>query len=194
MSLIKREFFLQPTTEVARQLLGQTLVCESTSGHAAGRIVETEAYLDGDPGSHAWQRRTSRNAPMFGPPGTVYVYQIYGLYFCLNLVTQPEDIPEAVLIRALEPGAGLDLMRRRRGRAGRKDLCSGPGKLAQALGVDLRHNWGAITSPPLYLLRNEEPAGPISVGTRIGLSKGKGDEALLRFGLRDSEYLSRRFT
>ncbi len=188
---LPREFYLQPTVKVARDLLGQLLVHDSPEGRTAGVIVETEAYLVDDPGSHAHRGRTPRNEVMFAAPGTIYVYRIYGVHWCLNAVTQPEGVPEAVLLRALEPVTGIDLMRQRRGRKRLTDLCSGPGKLCQALGVTGAHNRGDLTSPPLYIARWSE-AAEHHVGRRIGLPPGQGDQAPLRFGVAGSPYLSKK--
>ncbi|HEY3396273.1 MAG TPA: DNA-3-methyladenine glycosylase [Armatimonadota bacterium] len=192
--ILPADFYLQPTVEVARGLLGQLLVHEQPEGATAGIIVETEAYLVGDPGSHAWRGQTQRNAPMYAAPGTIYVYRIYGVHWCLNLVTQPAGVPEAVLIRALEPVAGLDLMRRRRGRESLRELCSGPGKLTQALDIDDRYDGGDITSPPLTVRRGPGDPAEITSGVRIGIHPDRGGRELLRFGLAGSRYLSRRFS
>ncbi len=190
---LPRRFYRQPTVQVARGLLGQLLVHDELEGLTTGVIVETEAYLVGDPGSHAHHGRTARNAVMFARPGTIYIYRIYGVHWCLNLVTQPEGTPEAVLIRALEPVAGVDLMRQRRGVERPRDLCSGPGKLSQALGLTDAANWGDITSPPLFVAHWSRSLADHHLGPRIGLPPGQGDELPLRFGLTGSEYLSRRF-
>lgn len=190
---VEREYYLQPTEAVARGLIGKVLVHRTREGLAAGIIVETEAYLHGDPGSHAFRGPTARNQPMFGAPGTSYVYQIYGVHFCLNVVCQAEGVPEAVLIRALEPVVGLKLMARRRGVSVMKDLCSGPAKLAQALGVGLRHNRLDLTHPPLWIA--ETGSKPeVATGRRIGLAPHRGAEAHLRFALTGSPYLSRRIS
>lgn len=193
LPIVPRDFYLRPTVEVAQGLLGQVLIHRHPAGLTAGIIVETEAYLEGDPGSHASRSRTPRNAPMFARPGTIYVYRIYGVHCCLNVVTQPEGAPEAILIRALEPVAGLDLMRQRRGVNRPEDLCSGPGKLVQALGIGLEHNWGDLTSPPLYVADYAPASAPVAVGKRIGLTADRGGEAALRFGLAGSKFLSRKF-
>ena len=193
LPVLPRRFYLRPTVEVARGLLGQLLVHDQPEGLTASVIVETEAYLVEDPGSHAHRGRTPRNEVMFGPPGTIYIYRIYGVHWCLNVVTRPEGTPEAVLIRALEPVAGIDLMRRRRGVDRLRDLCSGPGKLCQALGLTDEFNRGDITSPPLFVARWNRGPAEHHVGPRIGLPPGKGDESPLRFGLAGSGYLSRRF-
>jgi DNA-3-methyladenine glycosylase len=189
---LPRKFYLQPTVAVARALLGRVLIHDQPLGLTAGLIVETEAYLADDPGCHAYRGRTPRNDPMFGEPGSIYVYQIYGVHYCLNLVTQPEGVPEAVLIRALEPLAGLELMRRRRGRTRLKDLCSGPAKLTEALGIDLTHNRGDATRPPLWVASDARRDGEVAAGRRIGLGSHQGAEAPLRFVLAASPFVSRR--
>lgn len=184
--------------QVARDLLGCLLVHETTRGTCAGRIVETEAYLSrDDPGCHAARGKTPRNDPMFGPPGAAYVYFVYGMHHCFNVVTGPEGVPEAVLIRALEPTEGLDLMRARRGVEGLRDLCSGPAKLCRALGIDRDQNRADLVRGPLFIARPAPPqdrpsADGIIVTARIGLPPGKGDSLPLRFFLADSEFISRR--
>lgn len=186
------EFYLQPTTEVARELLGCLLVHRTPEATMVGRLVETEAYLaDEDPGCHAARGRTARNEPMFGPPGTIYVYRIYGMHLCMNLVTGPEGIAEAVLLRAAEPLAGIEEMRQRRGRHALKDLCSGPAKLVQAFGVGLEHNRRAITREPLFVAAAPEPPGEVTVTTRIGLGAGCGEELMLRYLIADDPWVSR---
>src|SRR5688500_19338172 len=131
---LTREFYERPTIEVARELLGQVVVSTSPPGRTAGRIVETEAYLGADdPASHAARLRTGRVEVMWGEPGIAYVYRSYGIHAMLNIVTEPLGTTGAVLIRALEPMIGVDLMRVRRCLDGERLLCSGPGKLCQAL-------------------------------------------------------------
>lgn len=199
-SPLPHSFYLQPTPDVARALLGCLLIHESPEGATGGIIVETEAYLAvDDPGCHAAIGRTRRNEVMFGPPGHAYVYSIHQC-LCLNLVTAPEDVPEAVLLRALEPTLGLDLMRKRRGVEKLKDLCSGPGKLTRALGVTLADNGREVTAPPLYVQRTagfparsglESPRSIVQT-TRVGLRPEKGADLPLRFYLAGSPYISRR--
>ena len=187
---LPRDFFARPTLVVARALLGQVLVHESPEGVAAGRIVEAEAYLGpSDPASHAY-RRTRRSLVMWGPPGHAYVYFTYGNHFCINVVTEHEGVAGAVLIRALEPVAGVDLMRRRRGVDRLTDLCSGPGKLTQALGISGRHNGQDMTAPPLYVAR-----GALRDGERVGRSPRVGITRAAdwpwRFYVEGSPFLSR---
>jgi DNA-3-methyladenine glycosylase len=180
---------------LARDLLGTVLVHDSPEGRTAGRIVETEAYLRDDPACHAARGRTPRNAPMFGPPGRSYIYLIYGMYRCFNVVTAPEGVGEAVLVRALEPLAGLELMGRRRGTEDARALCSGPGKLVIALGLDASHNdldlrEGAVRLLPEKSFAWKGPKGNIKVTTRIGITQGSG--LPLRFFLDGNPFISRK--
>ncbi|MEI6310420.1 MAG: DNA-3-methyladenine glycosylase [bacterium] len=165
------EVFLKgDTLTVAQQLIGTLLFHVSMDGPAGGIIVETEAYLGpDDQASHAFRGRTRRTETMFGPPGFAYIYLIYGMYNCLNVVTEPEGYPAAVLIRALEPCMGQDLMRRRRPRARREEeLANGPGKLCQALEVERGMNgWNLRTSA--LRLAPGRVAGEIGAGPRIGV-------------------------
>ena len=171
------EYYLQNTREAAKQLLGQLLVRTLPTGETlSGVIVETEAYLTDDPACHAYRGQTPRNAAMFGPPGHAYVYFTYGLHMMLNLVCAPEGVAEAVLIRALEPVAGIDLMRLNRGGvAETRQLTNGPGKLAQALALTrLTHNGLSVTEPggELFVLPHTPPPFEIVETTRIGISQG----------------------
>ena len=199
-------FYARPADEVARDLLGAVLVSTTGGALVSGRIVETEAYLGPhDAASHAAERtgRTARNASMFGPPGIAYVYRIYGLHWCLNAVTGPEGYPAAVLIRALEPLEGIEVMRRRRGlrpaesaggprqRQGRdRELTRGPARLAQALGIDGALDGHRLQDPPLVLAEGErvDPAA-IAVGPRIGVTRAV--DWPLRFYIRDNPWVSR---
>lgn len=177
-------FFARDVDVVARALIGTTLMF----GNTGGIIVETESYDPSDPASHSYgERRTTRNAVMFGPPGHVYVYFIYGMYWCLNFVCTDAS---AVLIRALEPTHGLAAMARRRGTDDPRTLCSGPGKLCQALGITGLHNGLSLYAPPFALYRRaKEP--PVSSGVRIGLTKAA--DLPRRYGQAGSRYLSRPF-
>ncbi len=176
-------FFDRPALAVAPDLIGATLTVDGVGG----TIVETEAYDRDDPASHSFGGPTKRNAAMFGPPGHAYVYFIYGVHWCLNAVCEPGS---AVLIRALEPTAGLDVMAARRSQTAPRALCSGPGKLAQALAVGPAQNGLPLDAPP-FELRPQGDAADVVVGPRIGITRGV--EAPWRFGLAGSAFLSRRF-
>ncbi|MBM3667525.1 MAG: DNA-3-methyladenine glycosylase [Actinobacteria bacterium] len=164
---LEAAFFDRSVHEVAPELVGCTLAI----GDCAGVIVETEAYDATDPACHAFGGRTARNEVLFGPPGRAYVYLSYGVHSLLNAVAEPEGSAAAVLIRALEPVAGLERMRERRGRE--DELCSGPGRLTEALGVGLELNGSGLDSPPFELLAPERGWGSVEVvaGPRIGITK-----------------------
>jgi len=176
-----RDFFDRPVLEVAPALIGATLLFAG----AGGPIVEVEAYDETDPASHSFRGPTPRNAVMFGPPGHAYVYKIYGIHYCLNFVCRPGS---AVLIRALRPEAGLAAMHARRGGLPEKLLCSGPGRLAQALGIDLMQNGLPLDRAPFAVLA-AEAAPAVATGTRIGITRGV--ETPWRFVLAGSPFLSR---
>ncbi len=154
-------------------MLGKILVHETPNGRMAGRIVETEAYTRDDPACHACRGITKRNAAMFGDPGHAYVYFTYGFHFCLNFVTQPKGIGEAVLIRALEPLEGLDTMwlnrKKSRSKSDAVYLCSGPGKLTQALGIDISLNCADLLGSDLYVLDDTPDLGEVIARPRIGI-------------------------
>jgi DNA-3-methyladenine glycosylase len=186
---LERAFYERPTIDVARDLLGQVLVSETPQGRAAGRIVETEAYLGAeDPASHAARLRTGRVEAMSGEPGIAYVYRSYGIHAMLNVVTEPLGATGAVLIRALEPLIGINLMRIRRGLEEERLLCSGPGKLCQALaiGLDL-HGTDLVTSDRLWLAPGEPPSD-VSTSGRIGISRGQAHP--WRFWITDNPHVS----
>jgi DNA-3-methyladenine glycosylase len=183
---LTRDFFARSAHEVAPDVIGATLLVDGVGG----RIVEVEVYDPDDPASHAFGGRTARNAAMFGPPGHAYVYRSYGIHWCLNLVCAAEGRAEAVLVRALEPVRGLDVMRARRGVVAERALCSGPGKLCQALAVTGAHDGLALDAPPFALLERDAPA-PIVTGPRIGISRAA--ELPWRYGLAGSPFLSRPF-
>lgn len=177
--------FTRPVVDVARDLLGATLLVDGIGGI----IVETEAYARDDPASHSFRGPTARNAAMFGAPGHAYVYRSYGIHWCFNIVGGAEP-GSAVLVRALEPIHGLDSMRARRGSADPWLLCAGPGRLCQALGLSAVHDGLALDRPPFALLqRGSEPA--IVAGPRIGIARGV--DAPWRFGIAGSRFLSRAF-
>jgi DNA-3-methyladenine glycosylase len=172
--------------EVAPDLIGATLLVDGVGGV----IVELEAYDQEDPASHGFRGRTARNAAMFGPPGHAYVYRSYGIHWCLNFVCAEPDRADAVLIRALEPTHGVDAMRERRGLEQMTALCSGPGKLCQALAITRAHDGCALDEPP-FELREREDAPRIVTGPRIGITRAA--ELTWRYGLEGSPFLSRRF-
>jgi DNA-3-methyladenine glycosylase len=177
-----RNFFERDAITVARDLLG----CQLLVNGAGGRITETEAYFPDDEASHSFRGPTRRNGAMYGPPGNVYIYRIYGMYWCLNFVCHPGS---AVLIRALEPEIGIVPMIERRGTDAPRALCSGPGKLCQALGIDIAINDITLDRPP-YEIHPSAPV-PIVAGKRIGITKNA--EAPWRFGIQGSHYLSKPF-
>jgi len=186
-SALTRAFYARPTATVARELLGKVLV----HGCAAGRIVETEAYLGlDDPAAHASRGITARTRVMFGPPGHAYVYLSYGMHECLNLVAEPEGSPGCVLIRALEPLAGVETMRSRRGAARRvEDLANGPGKLTRAMDITRRHYGVDITRGGLTVrVFKMEPAIRISTTPRIGITRST--DWPLRFLIEDNAFVS----
>jgi len=183
--VLRTDFFARSVHDVAPDLIGVTLLVDGIGG----RIVEAEAYDHEDPASHGYRGRTERNASMFGPPGHAYVYRSYGIHWCLNLVCEEEGVANAVLIRALEPTYGLDEMRRRRGVDDPRLLCSGPGKLCQALGVTREHDGLPLDRPPFELIaRGETPE--VAAGPRVGLTKAV--DVPWRYGLAGSRFLSRR--
>lgn len=173
---LPRAFYDRPTLDVAPDLIGTIIVCRTPEGVAAGRIVEVEAYLGReDPASHAYRGPTPRAKIMYGEAGHAYVYFSYGMHACMNVVTDREGVGGAFLLRAIEPIAGLDLMRRRRGRDAPKDLGSGPGKLTAALGITLAMNGTDLTTGagPLHLAARDRPPGPIERSVRIGISRAR---------------------
>lgn len=172
--------FLQPTSDIARRLIGCYLGRATETGWVWGRILETEAYLaQGDPASHSHRGPTPRNAAMFGPPGWSYVYFIYGTYHCFNVVTQPAGVGEAVLIRAIEPVAGIDWMQANRPVTNARQLANGPGKLCQALALDRAHNGLDLLHGDVLRLAPGDPPPEIAVGRRVGINAAQ--ELPLRF-------------
>lgn len=190
-----RGFFGRPAVEVAQALLGCVLVREIDGHCLRGRIVETEAYIGpDDTASHAHRGRTPRNQVMFGPPGYGYIYLVYGLHSMFNVVTDSPEFPAAVLVRAIEPQAGLELMRRRRGRPDR-ELTNGPGKLCQALAIDTSLNGIDLTEGRgLWLEAGPSPAAAdVASGPRIGIGYAADEDqrAPRRFWLRGNPFVSR---
>jgi DNA-3-methyladenine glycosylase len=183
---LRRGFFDRSVHRVAPDLIGATLLVDGVGGV----VVEVEAYHHTDPAAHSYRGPTERNAVMFGPPGYAYVYRSYGIHWCLNFVCEEESSASAVLIRALEPNAGLAAMRRRRGLHEPRALCSGPGKLCEALGVTIKHNGLALDRAP-FELRTRARKPYIAVGVRIGITKAA--EQPWRYGLKNSPFLSKPF-
>jgi DNA-3-methyladenine glycosylase len=204
MTIIQQDFYARPTLTVARELLGQRLVRQLDEQRLSGLIVETEAYIGpDDSASHAYhQRNSSRAGVMFGPPGRTYVYFIYGMHFMLNIVTEPQSFPAAVLIRAIEPQEGIDLMQTNRSPNHRliaatpHRLTSGPAKLCQALKIDKElNNWDVTLGQKLWL----EPAAAIPdtavmTGPRIGIDYAQPEDRVApwRFWVRDNRFVSKR--
>lgn len=183
---LRRDFFDRSVHDVAPELIGASLMV----GGVGGIIVEVEAYHHTDPAAHSYRGRTERNAVMFGPPGHAYVYRSYGIHWCLNFVCEEEGSASAVLIRALAPTAGLATMRRRRDVKDERVLCSGPGKLCEALHVTQAHNNLPLDRAP-FDLRARSAEVAIHVGPRIGITKAA--DLPWRYGLAGSPFLSRRF-
>jgi DNA-3-methyladenine glycosylase len=190
---IGRSFYQQPTLDVARQLLGKHLVRKHRDGTTVGRIVETEAYIGpDDKACHASRGRTPRTQIMFGSAGYAYVYLIYGFHYMLNIVTEAVDSPAAVLIRAVEPLKGVELMAARRGTKERRNLASGPGKLCQAFAVDRTLNGNDLCGQVLYLLDPRDPAPKFVTTPRIGVDyAGEWTHKPWRFVIRGNEFVSR---
>jgi DNA-3-methyladenine glycosylase len=192
---LSRSFYARDSLELAPALLNKLLVHDDpVAGRIAARIVETEAYRGADdPGSHAYRGPTPRTAVMFGPPGHLYVYLSYGNHWCMNVVCGDDGVASAVLVRGAAPVEGLDAMRQRRVKARRdRDLCSGPGRLAQALGVDKAFDGADLTRGPLYVVDDGVPP-PLHSGVseRVGLSLGRGHEHLWRFFVAGDPNVSR---
>src|SRR5450432_3544628 len=183
---LKRSFFARSVHEVAPDLIGATLLVDGVGGV----IVEVEAYHHSEPAAHSFNGPTPRNQVMFGPPGFSYVYRSYGIHWCVNFVCEKAGSASAVLIRALQPTHGIPAMRRRRGLHDERSLCSGPGKLCEALGITDKHNGLALDAPPLAL---HARIGKVDVvtGLRIGITKAV--ELPWRYGLKGSKFLSKPF-
>jgi DNA-3-methyladenine glycosylase len=184
--LLKRASFARGVHEIAPDLIGATLLVDGVGGV----IVEVEAYHHTDPAAHSFRGPTPRNLVMFGPPGFAYVYRSYGIHWCVNFVCEKAGSASAVLIRALQPTHGIPTMRRRRGLHDERALCSGPGKLTEALGITGAHNGLALDAPPIALHARAGKAD-IVAGVRIGITKAV--ELPWRYGLKGSKFLSKPF-
>lgn len=203
MQCLSQDFYHQYDTLIlAQKLLGCTLVHDSFEGRTAGIIVETEAYLTDDPACHAYRKKTIRNAAMFGIAGTVYVYQIYGMHYCVNIVSAEEGRGEAVLVRALEPIEGIELMQARRrvkmedklirqSAFELKNLCNGPAKLVQAMGISIpKHNGSSLIDGSLHILPNLYSDFEMVTTTRIGITQGA--DLPYRFYIKGNRFMSRK--
>lgn len=179
MRKLDREFYRRDTIEAAHVLLGKILVRQTDRGTMSGRIVETEAYVFGDPASHSTRGRTPRTEVMFGEPGHAYVYFIHGMHNCMNIVSHPDDLPGGVLLRALEPLDGIELMQHNRGKESIADLCSGPGKLTKSLDIDTSMRGEDLLGDRLYLVDDGTDVGEIIAKPRIGVKRAA--HLLLRF-------------
>ena len=181
-----RAFFARSVHDVAPELIGATLLFKGVGGI----IVEVEAYHHTDPAAHSYHGRTERNAIMFGPPGFAYVYRSYGIHWCVNFVCEEEGSASAVLVRAIEPTAGVAAMRRRRGVKEERLLCSGPGRVCQALGITRAHNALPVDREP-FEMRARTLTPEIAIGVRIGITKAVDHP--WRYGLKGSKFLSKPF-
>jgi DNA-3-methyladenine glycosylase len=184
--LLRRSFFGRSVHAVAPDLIGATLLVNGVGG----RLVEVEAYHHTDPAAHSFRGPTARNAVMFGPPGFAYVYRSYGIHWCLNFVCEPEGSASAVLIRAIAPTTGIAAMQRRRGVADERLLCSGPGRVCEALGVAGTHYGLALDAPPFAIFAREGVVDVVA-GPRIGITKAT--ELPWRYGEKGSRFLSKPF-
>jgi DNA-3-methyladenine glycosylase len=199
MRRLTRDFYARDALSVARDLIGCLFVRNDEDGGRVGvRLVETEAYRGGlDPGSHGYRGMTARTRSMFGPPGRLYVYFTYGMHWCVNVVCGREGECEAVLLRAGEPSFGIDSMRRRRGPVADRMLTSGPARLAQAMGIDRRHDGaGLLRGGDFFCAEDADTPryrdAEVAVTTRVGLGAGRGDDLPWRYVVADSPFASRR--
>lgn len=183
---LKRSFFARSVLEVAPDLIGATMLVDGVGGI----IVEVEAYHHSEPAAHSFNGPTPRNRVMFGPPGFSYVYRSYGIHWCVNFVCEKTGEASAVLIRALEPTHGIPAMRRRRGLHDERSLCSGPGKLCEALGITIAHSELPLDASP-YALYARTSKPEIVTGLRIGITKAV--DLPWRYGLKDPRFVSKRF-
>ncbi|HEX9917505.1 MAG TPA: DNA-3-methyladenine glycosylase [candidate division Zixibacteria bacterium] len=187
---LRRCFYNRATLKVARELLGKYLVLKRDGKFLSGKIVETEAYIGrGDKASHASRGKTKRNEVMFGAPGYAYIYFTYGMYHCLNFVTEKENFPAAVLIRALQPKDGVEIMKKNRKTDTLENLTNGPGKVCMALGLDRRMNGIDLCSDILYVEDRNERKGKFISTSRVGINVGKDKK--WRFHIKDNKFVSR---
>jgi len=184
--LLTKKFFARSVHEVAPDLIGATLLVDGVGGI----ITEVEAYHHTEPAAHSYRGPTPRNMVMFGPPGYLYVYRSYGIHWCMNFVCEKEGSASAVLIRALEPTHGIPAMRRRRGLHDERSLCTGPGKLCEAMGVSIKHNTLPLDASPIAVYARKHKPEIVS-GIRIGITKAV--ELPWRYGLKGSRFLSKPF-
>jgi DNA-3-methyladenine glycosylase len=198
MEKLKRSFYERDALTVAKDILGKYLVTHTPVGTTVGKIVEVEAYMGFiDAGSHAYQgKRTARTEVMFGLGGHAYVYLIYGMYYCLNIIVNRTDVPEVVLIRALEPVDGIELMKQRRGTDRILNLCSGPGKLSTAMGISLKENGIDLCGETMYLLSGVTiNSREITRTPRINIDyAGEARDYPWRFLIRDNPFVSKKLT
>lgn len=189
-SPLPRSFYQRDTVRLAQELLGKTLVHESAEGITTGNIVETEAYLyPNDPAAHTFRGENDRNKAMFGPAGHAYIYFTYGMHYCFNVVAEKPG--EGVLIRALEPIEGIELMHQRRRQIELKNLCSGPGKLVQAMGITKELYGHDLTAPPLYLMDSlDQRHSEIVMTSRVGITQAV--DLPLRFYIKNNPFISRK--
>jgi DNA-3-methyladenine glycosylase len=189
--VLNESFFNKDVVSLAKDLLGCELIHKSPAGTTAGLIVETEAYHQTDEASHSYGGKTARTAAMFGPPGRAYIYFTYGMHWCFNITAEEEGVGAGVLIRALEPTRGIELMTKRRGGKALHELCSGPSKLVQAMGIS-RSDYGKLAFRGEFRLKWRSEASSLSIrgGPRIGISKAK--DKPWRFWLKGNEFVSRK--
>lgn len=187
--MLSESFFNGKTVEeLANALLGCELIHETEEGVTAGIIVETESYHQTDEASHSYKYRSARNEIMFGPPGHAYIYFTYGMHWCFNVVAEPEGVGAGVLIRALEPTRGIDLMKKRRGRDNLHELCNGPAKLVQAMGISKADYGKALYKGNFYLAEQKIQGFEVNSGPRVGISKAR--EKPWRFWIADNPFVS----
>ncbi len=190
-NILPKDFYEKhDTLALSKLLLGCTLVHDGPEGRTTGIIVETEGYLQGDPACHAYRKKSVRNAPMFESAGTCYVYLIYGMHYCVNISGGAKDFGEAVLIRALEPTEGIELMQKRRKTDDLKNLCSGPAKLVKAMGITLDFNFLTLDSDEFHCLESTNNDFSIVTTTRIGITQGS--DLPYRFYIEGNRFVSRK--